>query len=378
MTLTRISVRGYLLGYQRLTAMTGVAITDTDAYQSMYGLPVVTIPPFRPVIRVDNQTKLYGSEQSRAAATVRKVVARHATGQPVLVGTSSIEYSEQLSALLTEADVPHRVLNAKHHADEARIIARAAELGAVTVITKMAGRGVDIRLGGDLPEQRADVVAAGGLYVLGTNVFQTWRLEQHLRGRAGRQGDPGESDMFYCMDDPEIRALMGRYLNRVDKMMRSEDTPANSRIIEYAFRRSLRRHAERMSAGLIERTAYYVVFDEQYAAISRRRSAALHGASLRAEIVGRLTEAKLAAYDQREAEVDATIGPGAMRELERRVTMTVIDRQWRKHIRAMDDLDKTQGTDAYRRDAAKVFADTLAKIDEDIIGYVFTVKVEKR
>ncbi|HEY2699528.1 MAG TPA: hypothetical protein VGJ45_28990 [Pseudonocardiaceae bacterium] len=377
MTLTRISVRGYLLGYQRLTAMTGVAITDTDAYQSVYGLPVVTIPPFRPVIRVDNQTKLYGSEQSRAAATVREVVARHATGQPVLVGTSSIEYSEQLSALLTEAGVPHRVLNAKHHAEEARIIARAAELGAVTVITKMAGRGVDIRLGGDLPEQRARVVAAGGLYVLGTNVFQTWRLEQHLRGRAGRQGDPGESDMFYSVDDSEMRGMMGRYRNFIETTLRSTDTPTNNRITEYAFQRALRRHAERMSAHLIEQTAYDVVFDEQRAAISRRRQAALRGADLRAEIVGRLTGAKLPAYDQREAEVDAAIGTGAMRELERRVTVTVIDKQWRAHIRAMDDLDRRQGDDVYRRAAAKVFAEMLAKIDEEISGYLFNLKVEK-
>jgi preprotein translocase subunit SecA len=174
-----------------------------------------------------------------------------------------------------------------------------------------------------------------------------------------------------------MRGMMGRYRNFIETTLRSTDTPTNNRITEYAFQRALRRHAGRMSAHLIEQTAYDVVFDEQRAAISRRRQAALRGADLRAEIVGRLTGAKLPAYDQREAEVDAAIGTGAMRELERRVTVTVIDKQWRAHIRAMDDLDRRQGDDVYRRAAAKVFAEMLAKIDEEISGYLFNLKVEK-
>lgn len=408
-TLARISVRGYLLGYQRLTAMTGFAVMDAEAYQSIYELPVVTIPPYRPVVRVDNQTKLYGSEQWRAAAVVREVVARHATGQPVLVGTSSIEYSEQISALLAEAGVPNRVLNAKQHADEARIIAKAAELGAVTVITKMAGRGVDIQLGGASGEQRAEVVAAGGLYVLGTNVFVTWRLEQHLRGRAGRQGDPGESDMFYCMDDPAIRALMGRHLNMIDKMMRLDEKAMTGRYLEYFYRRALRKHAERMSAKIIGQVAYSVVFDEHRAAVFRLRQAAIQTENIQPEImamIDRLTDAQLTqfvpletdpdesvrdavrrAYQRREAEIDAIAGAGEMRYLERRVVCVVIDREWPKHIEAMDALAEARRPTSkdkedeqlarYRRDAAKLFSDTLTKIDEDIVGFLFNLVIEK-
>jgi preprotein translocase subunit SecA len=260
---------------------------------------------------------------------------------------------------------------------------------------------------------------------LGVNVFQTWRLERQLRGRSGRQGDPGESAMFHGIDDPEFRPMFGTGIGAkmVDKVMRGSDEPASNRLIQVSLERFLRRAADIASATLIAGVAYDTVFDEQRDAVHRRREAAVRGADLRAEITAameRLIDEKLAeaghdlpalrstltalipldvdtaerdalcagaqaAYRRREAELDARHGDGSTRELERRITRAVIDAEWRRHLRDIEDLPRgaaihqIAGRDpliAYRRDAADLFADMIRRVDEAIVDKLFHIDAD--
>ncbi|HEX3783207.1 MAG TPA: preprotein translocase subunit SecA [Pseudonocardiaceae bacterium] len=393
------SVRGYLRGYRKLAAMTGVAVAESPLYQEIYRLPVVAVAPHRPVVRVDRPILVYADEVARMAALIETVAERHARGQPVLIGTGSIERSELISSALTAAGFTNLVLNAKHHADEARIIAMSGRKGAITVVTRMAGRGVDIRLGGDSAAEHEEVLGAGGLFVLGTDLYESRRQELHLRGRAGRQGDPGES-VFYLAGDELIRGSTGEGL--MTKMgtnaMAGLTRPLDSKLVQLNLERTLDRRTEATRARVRREVAYSAVLDEQCAEIYRRRGLVVRGADLREQIrrliddvldrqlvtgrrehrdgpallaslsavypvtvalpapaegssdvdyrlLGRLVSVDAhRLYDRRETEIVARFGTPELRSaelvrmVERAITLRAIDRIWSQHLRAMVDL----------------------------------------
>jgi preprotein translocase subunit SecA len=273
-TLATITLQNYFRLYETISGMTGTAMTEASEFQQIYKLGVVPIPTNRPMQRIDQADLVYKSELGKFMAVTKDIVERHRKGQPVLVGTVSVEKSEELSALLKKSGVPHEVLNAKHHEREASIIARAGVSGAVTVATNMAGRGTDIMLGGN-PEFMADfelqrrglspvdnateyeaawpeeiakqqaavakgheeVVALGGLYVLGTERHESRRIDNQLRGRSGRQGDPGESRFYLSLQDELMRrfnsALVERFLSAAGL---PDDEPIESKMVSNAIR----------------------------------------------------------------------------------------------------------------------------------------------
>ncbi len=430
-TLATVTLQNYFRLYDKLSGMTGTAETEAAEFMATYKLGVVPIPTNRPMVRKDQADLVYKNEKGKFDQVVEDIVERHRTGQPVLVGTTSVEKSEYLSRMLAKRGVKHEVLNAKNHAREAAIIAQAGQLNAVTVATNMAGRGTDIMLGGnaeflavaqmhdkglspvDTPdeyeaewdtvfasvketvaEQAAKVVEAGGLYVLGTERHESRRIDNQLRGRAGRQGDPGESRFYLSLEDDLMRlfnagaaeALMGRA---------PEDMAIESKTVSRAIR-SAQSQVESRNAEIRKNVLKYDdVLNRQREAIYSDRRHILEGDDLKdrvqtflGDVVGEvvdqhtaegqsddwdlealwtelktlypvaitvdevltevgakgrlspktlreevLSDAKLA-YERRERE----LGEQATRELERRVVLSVIDRRWRDHLYEMDYL----------------------------------------
>jgi len=233
-TLATITLQNYFRLYNKLSGMTGTAVTEAEEFHKIYNLSVVVIPTHRPMIREDAPDKIYKSEEGKFKAVVEEVKARHALGQPVLVGTVSIAKSERLSELLRLSGVPHEILNAKNHEREAEIIAQAGRLGAVTIATNMAGRGVDIILGGNPPDPHEAEVARnlGGLCVIGTERHESRRIDNQLRGRAGRQGDPGSSQFYLSMEDDLMRVFgSSNVKNLMDTLGLPDDMPIQNRFI---------------------------------------------------------------------------------------------------------------------------------------------------
>jgi preprotein translocase subunit SecA len=221
-TVATITIQNYFRMYEKLAGMTGTALTEANEFHEIYGLEVVPIPTHRPMVRLDQNDQIYRTKEEKFAAVVGDIVERHATGQPVLVGTISVEVSEHLSHLLDRQGIPHEVLNAKNHEREALIIQNAGERGAVTIATNMAGRGVDIKLADGVPD-------LGGLYVLGTERHESRRIDNQLRGRSGRQGDPGESRFYLSAQDEVIRLFAGE---RIYKILDSRFGPPDGEPIE--------------------------------------------------------------------------------------------------------------------------------------------------
>ena len=241
-TLAQVTFQNYFRLYEKLAGMTGTAQTEAEEFAEIYKLGVVEVPTNRPVARVDENDKVYRTAREKYEGVVATIKEAHAKGQPLLVGTTSIEKSEHLSKLLTEADIPHNVLNARHHEQEAKIVSEAGKLGAVTIATNMAGRGTDIQLGGNIElkvleaiaadphlhpdevrakieeehaDEKAAVIAAGGLYVLATERHESRRIDNQLRGRSGRQGDPGRSSFFLSLEDDLMRIFGSERLDAI-------------------------------------------------------------------------------------------------------------------------------------------------------------------
>ena len=237
-TLASITFQNYFRMYEKLSGMTGTAATSAEEFHKVYELDVVSIPSNKPNVRNDLEDAIYKTSKGRYQAVVQEIAERHKEGQPILVGTVSIEKNEYLSALLTREGIPHELLNAKNHEREAEIIAQAGKFGAVTVATNMAGRGVDIILGGNppSPEETRRVVEAGGLYVIGTERHEARRIDNQLRGRAGRQGDPGTSKFFISMEDDLTRIFGSDKIKRMmDTLGVPEDQPIQNSIISRAI-----------------------------------------------------------------------------------------------------------------------------------------------
>src|SRR5918997_345327 len=438
-TLATITLQNYFRLYDKLAGMTGTAQTEAAELSQIYKLGVVPIPTNKPMIRTDLGDLIYKNEEAKFAAVVADIAQRHAKGQPVLVGTASVERSEYLSKALVAAGIPHSVLNAKQHEKEAMIIAEAGRKGTVTVATNMAGRGTDIMLGGnpefladtalrargldpvETPEQyeaaweaavnearsevqveAREVVAAGGLYVLGTERHESRRIDNQLRGRSGRQGDPGESRFYLSLRDELMLRFNGPFVERVMTSLKMEDdVPIEAKMVSKAIL-SAQTQVEQQNFEIRKNVLKYdEVMDLQRKVIYAERRRVLEGEDLREQIehmmtdvitayvdgatengyaedwdldklwtalktlypvgikhedlgddVGDLTREVLlaaviddarGAYARREAALEQAAGEGAMRELERRVVLSVLDRKWREHLYEMDYLKEGIG-----------------------------------
>jgi preprotein translocase subunit SecA len=475
-TLATITLQNYFRMYDKLAGMTGTAKTEESEFQKIYGLGVIPIPTNRPMIRVDQPDLIYRTQEAKYEAIVADVVERHAKGQPILIGTASVEKSELLSGLLKRAGVPHQVLNAKHHEREAAIVAEAGRKGAVTVSTNMAGRGTDIMLGGN-PEFLADlqlrkqgldpvetpeeyeaawaetlaaleeqvevehdeVVETGGLYVVGSERHESRRIDNQLRGRSGRQGDPGESRFYLSLSDDLMRLFRPELLERALLMMKvPDDVPIDMKSVSKSIE-GAQKQVEAQNFEMRKNVLKYDdVMNRQRHAIYGDRRSVLDGADVSEQLRGTckrvvadvvrthtsgipeewdietmVTELKtlypstvkvddladelpeqhelielvqedaLAAYDAREEQ----LGADTMRELERQVLLTVLDRKWREHLYEMDYLREGIGLRAmaqrdplveYQREGGDMFNAMMEAFMEEVVGFLFNLEVKVR
>ena len=365
-----MTLQRFLRGYPRLCGMTGTATSCAAELSQLYGLDVVVIPPHVPMVRIDRDDLVFTGREAKERAIVDEIQRAHATGRPVLVGTSTVTESESLAARLRAVGVSCEVLNAKNDAEEAAIVARAGQFGAVTISTNMAGRGTDIRLGGDR------VVALGGLYVIGTNRHESRRVDLQLRGRAGRQGDPGESRFFVSLDD-ELLVRYGIHgLIPAPLFPKTSDAPIESPVV----RREVAR-AQRIVEGQnfeIRRTLarYAGVVEEQHRQLMERRHAMLVGDTL--------PDIWETAPERRDALV-AAVGESAVVAAERTVTLFCIDRAWRDHLAFCADvregihLVRLGGRDPltqFTSQAIAAFSQIDDAIDEAVLAALALVKID--
>ena len=427
-TLATITFQNFFRLYDKLSGMTGTALTEEEEFATIYKLDVVEIPTNRPVARVDRPDVVYKTEVAKFRAIIRQVKECYAKGQPVLVGTISIERSELLSKLLKREGIPHNVLNAKYHEMEAMIVAQAGKFGAVTIATNMAGRGTDIVLGGnaeflaktelrkaDTPEEllaEADSFAetqdpeilairekyeqllkkykeeiadeaekvrqAGGLFIIGTERHESRRIDNQLRGRSGRQGDPGESRFYLSMQDDLMRLFSSeRIMAMMDLLRLDEDTPIDAKILSGAVENAQKAVESRHFRSRKSVLEFDDVMNTQRGIIYAQRQKVLSGEDLRENMLSMLREVILGAEEEeltrfegifypvgsvamdsdpealiRLAEQayerkEADLTPSVMREVERVVMLRVVDEYWMDHIDAMDDLKQGIGLRAY-------------------------------
>ena len=470
-TLARITFQNFFRMYKKLAGMTGTAATEEDEFRNIYGLDVVVIPTHKPMIRVDYPDVVYKTEAGKFKAVVAEIVDCHRRGQPVLVGTVSIEKSEQLSRLLAKQGIKHQVLNAKYHEREAEIVAQAGRLGSVTIATNMAGRGTDILLGGnpeflvkeklkdwaqnpasegELPEalvaeikarcrqEHEQVVAAGGLHIIGTERHEARRIDNQLRGRSGRQGDPGSSRFYLSLEDDLLRLFGGENILQImDRLGLEEDQPIEHNLLSRAVENAQKRLEGRNFNIRKQLLEYDDVMNRQREVIYEQRKEVLTQTDHRetiltmaktvlseyvaiycsdnvepeqwdlkalvtmleqiffppravaaAELKGKsqlelrqwLEDKITAVYAEREAE----IGADSWRELERMVLLRVVDSKWMEHLDAMDELREGIGLRAYgQRDplieyqleAHEMFQGLVARIQEDAVRYLFKIQL---
>jgi preprotein translocase subunit SecA len=469
-TLATITLQNYFRMYDKLAGMTGTAVTEAAEFASTYNLQVVPIPTHKPLIRIDQPDLIYKTEEAKFDAVVDDLVERHGTGQPVLVGTVSVEKSERLARLLEKRGIPHEVLNAKQHFREAEIVTQAGRLGAVTVATNMAGRGVDILLGGN-PEglARRDVLAEGldletdegqarlaeltekhtpeckaegdkvrelgGLYVLATERHESRRIDNQLRGRSGRQGDPGESRFYLSLDDELMRIFATGALSWVMGKALPDDVPIEAKMVTRAIERAQNTVEQRNAEIRKNVLKYDEVMNEQRKVIYKRRDQILEGTDLRdatveavAESVDGLVSTHCTADDPTDWDLDGLLAdagaywplgisaadlesasssdevyevlvgdatahyerreqeltPELMRQVERQVMLRIIDTRWREHLYAMDYLREGIHLRAmgqkdpaveWQREGFEMFGQMMGGIDDDFVRYVMHVQV---
>jgi len=479
-TLATITLQNYFRLYEKLSGMTGTAMTEASEFMQIYKLGVIPIPTNKNMQRIDQSDLIYKSEAGKFIAVANDIVERHEKGQPVLVGTVSVEKSEELSAILKKRGIPHEVLNAKQHEREAAIIARAGTVGAVTVATNMAGRGTDIMLGGnpefmadfelqrkglnpvespqeyekawpvEIEKQRAavtkeheSVVSLGGLYVLGTERHESRRIDNQLRGRSGRQGDPGESRFYLSLQDELMRrfnsGLVERFLGAAGM---PEETPLESKIVSNAIK-SAQTQVESLNFEMRKNVLKYDdVMNKQREVVYSERREVLEGVDIKELVEVSLEETVTAyvdsatqtgvaedwdlntlwnalkvlypisftaeqmleeiggavaldseyllekilqdsrqSYEKRESELTPTV----MRELERKILLSVLDRKWREHLYEMDYLQEGIGLRAmahrdplveYQREGFDLFSAMMDAVKEELVSFVFNVEVQ--
>jgi preprotein translocase subunit SecA len=446
-TLATITFQNYFRLYKKLAGMTGTAATEAEEFNKIYKLEVVVVPTNKQMIRINNPDQIYKDEETKFKAVVREIESFHKQGTPVLIGTVSIEKSELLSDLLKRKGIPHQVLNAKNHEKEAAIIAQAGRIGAVTVATNMAGRGVDIILGGipaerDGQEWRKEhdkVIELGGLHVIGTERHEAKRIDNQLRGRSGRQGDPGSSRFYVSLEDDVVHRFGGdRVKGFMDWAGFDENTPIEhsmvSKAIENAQDKVTGYHFD-IRKHLVD---YDDVVNKHREVIYAERRKILEGADLKSnilsmvcaeieklvatscgpdsaesdyaglieelstilpvppeinpkalsqmrpnEITEKLIEYANQLYEQREAEV----GSDTMRIVERLVMLRSIDSLWKDHLTEMDHLRQQAGLYAarqidpivaYKKEGHAFFESLIAGIQHDVVHNIFTVTIQKK
>lgn len=336
--------------YEKLAGMTGTALSSEEEFYTVYGLEVVSIPTNKPVARVDLNDLIFQTAVGKYTALTSEIKRLHEAGQPVLVGTVSIEDNEVVSRYLTDAGIPHEVLNAKNHEREGEITAGAGREGAVTIATNLAGRGVDIKLGGRLatPEDRARVRSLGGLAVIGTERHDARRIDDQLRGRSGRQGDPGRTQFYLSLEDKLMRVFAAETLKRV---MGTFKIPENEPIVSSMITRSIETAQNRIEGFNFDARKQVLAYDDvmntQRLAIYGRRRAALLGSADEVErtvlgFLGEATDAR-SAYDAKRAE----LGVDVFVALLRRLILQVIDTFWLEHLETMDYLRRSVSLRAY-------------------------------
>ncbi len=374
-TLATISFQNLFRMYKKLAGMTGTAATEAEEFWKIYKLDVVEIPTNKPCIRKDTQDQIYKSEEAKFNAVVREITERNKTGQPVLVGTISIEKSEKLSRMLKRNGVKHEVLNAKHHEREAKIIAQAGRAGAVTVATNMAGRGVDIILGGTpLDESKHDEVTKfGGLHIVGTERHEARRIDNQLRGRAGRQGDPGSSQFFVCMDDDLMRIFGGdRMKNLMNRMRLPDDMPIEHSLIS----RSIESAQKKVEGHNFDIRKHLVEYDDvanmHRKTVYGKRKKILESESVHEDIVALMDEEARKEY----LEKYNRVGEQVMNQIEKMVYLRSIDTMWIEHLNAMDALREGIGLRGYgqreplveyKAEAYGLFQRLMGNIDSQMV-----------
>ena len=350
-TIASITYQNYFKFYEKLAGMTGTAKTSAEEFGKVYGLEVIQIPTHRPVARIDNDDLIFTTEQGKFKAIARKVKELHSKGQPVLIGTVSVEKNELLSAYLRGEGVPHEVLNAKNHDSEGNIIANAGRKGSVVIATNMAGRGVDIKLGGVPFNEDAynEVKNLGGLYVIGTERHEARRIDNQLRGRSGRQGDPGETQFYVSLDDQLMRVFGGDAVKgMIAKLGIPEDEPIRHGFIS----RSLEGAQEKIEGFNFDSRKHTLAYDDvlstQRNSIYKRRGKLLRNDreyldELANELRSKLTEDGLAEFESKREK----LGDDAWYETLRRVAMFIIDRLWTDNLDIMDHARASVNLRAY-------------------------------
>ena len=363
-----ITMQHFVRQYPRVCGMTATAAAAATELDEFYGIGVTVIPSHRPPIRIDHPDVIFTHREAKEQAVVSEIRTVHEAGRPILVGTASVEESERLAARLGAAGVVCRVLNAKNDEAEAAIVAEAGAPGAVTISTNMAGRGTDIRLGGQDEAWRDEVAALGGLYVVGTNRHESRRIDDQLRGRAGRQGDPGASRFFVSLEDDLMARFRLRDLLPASRWPAPRDEPVDDPV----FRREIAR-TQRIVDGQnfdTRRTLwkYAQVVEEQRAYLQDWRQALLRGDAEPDLLAERRPE--------RHARLSAEVGAALVREVERRLTLLVIDRCWSDHLAEIGQtrdgihLVSLAGKDPYEQfhaRAREAFTATLTRIDSEIV-----------
>ena len=430
-TLATITFQNYFRMYKKLAGMTGTAKTEEQEFQKIYNLPVVVVPTNKPMIRIDYPDVIYKTRIAKYKAAVNEIEECHKSGRPVLVGTTSIAQSEELSAMLKRRNIPHNVLNAKYHEKEAEIISHAGQYGAVTIATNMAGRGTDITLGEGVPE-------LGGLHIIGTERHESRRIDNQLRGRCARQGDPGSSKFFLSLEDDLMRLFGSDNIAGImDKLGMEDDEPIEHSLVTKSIENAQKKVEARNFSIRKHVLEYDDVMNQQREVIYSQRHKILHQENLKDTIkemvdetvertmtmyappevysedwdlqalinyaedfyaprglltvdyLQNLSREELAEYlqkvadDNYQAREDA-IGPELMRELENLVMLKVVDNHWMEHLDAMDMLREGVGLRAYGQkdplveykfEAYDMFEAMMEAIKEDVVRYIYRVNV---
>lgn len=431
-TLASITFQNYFRMYEKLSGMTGTAKTEEKEFNDIYGLEVIPIPPNRPLIRVDLPDLIFKSKAAKYRAVVRNAVERHQTGQPILIGTTSITQSEELSDMLLRAGVPHKVLNAKHHEQEAEIVANAGQMGMVTIATNMAGRGTDITLGEGVPE-------LGGLAILGTERHESRRIDNQLRGRAGRQGDPGSSQFFLSLEDDLMRIFGADNISGImDKLGMEEDEPIEHSLITKSIERAQKKvedHNYNIRKYILE---YDDVMNQQREVLYEQRRRILRNESLRDtinEMIDKLVTEAVDTYadeklypeewdyeglhkhlsqyfltselmsaeemeeyarqelDERLHEIAHSeyqdrvdlLGEAMFSQLEKAIMLRVVDSKWMEHLDNMDMLREGIGLRAYGQknplveykfEAYDMFQHMIESIQDETIMALYKIRAQ--
>ena len=394
LTLASITFQNYFRMYRKLAGMTGTAATSAEEFDKVYKLEVIVIPTNKPMRRADLSDRIYKTEKGKFEAAVKEIKERHKVGQPVLVGTTSIEKNEHLGRLLEREGIPHQILNAKHHEKEGQIIAQAGRLGQVTIATNMAGRGVDIILGGNPadPQEAEKVKELGGLHVIGTERHEARRIDNQLRGRTGRQGDSGSSQFFISLEDDLMRIFASDKIKSLMTALKiPEDQPIEARMVSGAIE-SAQGKIEGMNFDLRKHILDYDdVMNKHREIFYRKRKEVLEKSqnpnaddpnSLKSYTLQLVKKHgyKEEDYEKKEKE----IGSERMRQVEKVVALRILDMLWLEHLENMDYLRDSVRLRAYgqrdplieyKSEGHKMFQDLLKRIEVGIANTVLKVNL---